>query len=291
MFINLKEKTHAIGFEHLDRFARKGQEGGPNIPQSGLANGAKVRRIMQITRDFAQPMAARCRILDLGCGDGVYSIEAALRGAEVIAVDARSERMKHGVACAESLGLGNLKFIQSDVRTVTPEKFGDFDVIYLLGILYHFDFPDVFQVLEQVASLCAGIVIIDTLVSPNPDMSVEWKDRAYRGSRHREHEDLDSAEKRRERVLRSIDNTFSFWFELNSLLRALHDTGFTSVCNVQVPFEPGKANNRVTLVARKGDPVLLSTYPWMNDKSEGEIESIIKMNASVEQSTKQTSAP
>ena len=32
-------------------------------------------------------------VLDLACGEGVYAIEAALRGATVLAIDARTERM------------------------------------------------------------------------------------------------------------------------------------------------------------------------------------------------------
>ena len=35
-------------------------------------------------------------VLDLACGEGVYAIEAALRGATVLAIDARTERMGIG---------------------------------------------------------------------------------------------------------------------------------------------------------------------------------------------------
>jgi 2-polyprenyl-3-methyl-5-hydroxy-6-metoxy-1,4-benzoquinol methylase len=276
--VKSQETIHPIDQEYLDRCSKKGFEGGPGVPQAGLANGAKVRRIMQLTRDFAHCDGSPLRILDLGCGDGVYALEAALRGGEVVAVDARRERMRHGESCSKSLGLSNLRFFQKDVRSVDWQAFGAFDVVYLLGILYHFDSPDVFQVLERVAAMCRGIVIIDTLVSPNPDIRVEWKGRFYEGWRHREHEDSDSDEQRKSRVLKSIDNTFSFWFGREALLRVLHDTGFTSVCEAHVPFESGKAGNRITLVARKGNPVLLSTYPWMNCKSESEIESIINGN-------------
>jgi predicted O-methyltransferase YrrM len=38
-----------------------------------------------------------------------------------------------------------------------------------------------------------------------------------------------------------------------------------------VPFEPGKAGDRVTLAALKGAPVRLATYPWVDGKSEEEI--------------------
>ena len=84
----------------LAMFATKGMEGGPNIPQAGLSNGVKVRRVLQLTHDFARKPFSELKVLDLGCGEGVYAIEAGLRGADVLALDARTERMQEGAACA-----------------------------------------------------------------------------------------------------------------------------------------------------------------------------------------------
>jgi 2-polyprenyl-3-methyl-5-hydroxy-6-metoxy-1,4-benzoquinol methylase len=267
-----REPVYALDAEALALFARKGTEGGPDIPQAGLANGVKVRRILQITRDFARRPLSELRILDLGCGEGVYAIEAGLRGAEVLALDARTARMEQGAACASRLGLRTVSFRQGDVRRVTIDSVGTFDVVYLLGLLYHLDVPDVFAVLENVHELCGGMLVIDTLISLTAESRVEWRGSAYSGRRCREHEDDDTDAVRRSRALKSIDNTFSFRFTRESLLRALQGTGFTSVCECHVPAEPGKAVDRITLVALKGSPVRLSTYPWVNDKSETEIE-------------------
>jgi SAM-dependent methyltransferase len=267
-----KERVHKLDGEALELFAKKGCEGGPNISQSGRMNGVKVRRIMQITRDLAPRPFAELRILDLGCGEGVYAIEAGLRGAEVVALDARAQRMTQGAACAERHGLRNVRFLQEDVRRVTREAFGSFDVVYFLGLLYHLDAPDVFSVLENVKDLCAGLLAVDTLISQTEDSQVEWRGQVYPGQRCREHDDGDTGDMRRSRVLQSIDNTWSFRFTRESLLRAIRDVGFTSVYECHVPFEPGKAADRITLAALNGSPVLLSTYPWLNHKSEAEIE-------------------
>lgn len=267
-----EEAVSRLDPEALDLFASKGREGGPHVPQAGLSNGLKVRRIMQITRDFARRPLAGLRVVDLGCGEGVYAIEAGLRGAEVLALDARTQRMEKGAACAARHGLVNVRFVQDDVRRANRETVGTFDVVYLLGLLYHFDSPDVFSVLENVYGLCAGMLVVDTLVSLTAEAQVEWRGQRYEGRRCREHDDADADEVRRSRVLRSIDNTFSFRFTRRSLLRVLHAVGFTSVYECHVPFEPDKAEDRITLVALKGVPVLLSTYPWVNEKSEAEIE-------------------
>jgi 2-polyprenyl-3-methyl-5-hydroxy-6-metoxy-1,4-benzoquinol methylase len=131
------EMVRQLDTEALALFAKKGHEGGPKVAQGGLANGVKVRRIMQLTADLARRPFAQLRILDLGCGEGVYSIEAALRGAQVVALDARTQRMERGAACARRHGLDNLRFIQQDVRMAKREALGSFDVVYLLGAMFH----------------------------------------------------------------------------------------------------------------------------------------------------------
>jgi SAM-dependent methyltransferase len=266
------ESPRALDDDALLLFAQKGLEAGPGAPQIGIANAAKVRRVMQLTRDLAGRPFDTLRILDLGCGEGVYAIEAALRGAEVLALDARTQRMALGAACAARHDVRGVRFVQEDVRRVTRASYGTFDVVYLLGLLYHLDVPDLFPVLEQVANMCTRLLVIDSLISPDGKEPAAWRNRTYHGRRHREHEDQDSDEVRRARVLRSIDSTWSFRLTRSSLLRGLHDVGFTSVLECHVPFEPGKAADRVTVVALKGTPVLLSTYPWINGRSETDIE-------------------
>ncbi len=255
--------------EALALFARKGQEGGPGVPQAGEANGVKVRRVLQLIGDLARRPLRELRILDLGCGEGVYSIEAGLVGAQVLAIDARRERMDQGAACAARHGLSNVRFAQDDVRRVTRATHGEFDVVLLLGLLYHLDEP--LAVLENLHALCAGPLLVDTLVSLAPDAEIRRRDRVYRGIWHREHADADPPELRRSRVLKSIDNATSFRFAKESLVRALKDTGFTTVLECSVPLEPGTAEDRFTLAALKGEPVRLATYPWVNGKSEEEI--------------------
>jgi len=263
------QKPRPLDAEALALFARKGREGGPGVPQSGEANGVKVRRVLQLIGDLTRRPLRELRILDLGCGEGVYAIEAGLHGAQVLAIDARRERMDQGAACAARHGLGNVRFEQEDVRRITRTTHGEFDVVLLLGLLYHLDEP--LPVLENLHALCAGPLLVDTLVSLAPDAEIRSRDRVYRGTWHREHADADPPELRRSRVLKSIDNAMSFRFARESLVRALNDTGFTTVLECFVPLEPGRAEDRITLAALKGEPARLATYPWVNGKSEKEI--------------------
>jgi hypothetical protein len=180
--------------------------------------------------------------------------------------------MNEGRACAERHGLAKVSFLQQDVRRLTRERVGRFDVIYCLGLLYHLDETELLPVLENSYDLCRHLLLIDTLISLAAPDAFEWRGAHYRGERCREHEDADPPEVRRGRLLRSIDSTFAFRLSRESLFAALHRVGFTSVYECHVPFEPGKAPDRITLAACKGSPVRLSTYPWVNDRTEAEIE-------------------
>jgi len=96
--------------ETLALFAAKGMPNGAGSRDTGNPNGVKVRRVMQITADLSGTPFPRLRILDLACGEGVYSIEAALRGAKVLGIDGRSERMDEEARATARLGLSNVRF-------------------------------------------------------------------------------------------------------------------------------------------------------------------------------------
>jgi SAM-dependent methyltransferase len=265
------EAVHRLDPESLDLFAAKGLPAGAAIGGRNF-NAVKVRRVMQVMRDLARPDGGALRVLDLACGEGVYSIEAALRGADVVAVDARTERMEGGVAAARRLGLANLRFEQRDIRQITSATHGSFDVILILGILYHLDVPDLLPFLENVRAMCRRIAVIDTHISHDALVRVEDRGRAYEGRWYEEHGATDSAEVRRGRLTASIDNPRSFWPTRDSLQAMLAHAGFTSVFECHLPREPQKPSDRITLVAAAGSPVQISAYPWINALSEIDLQ-------------------
>ena len=150
---------------------------------------------------------------------------------------------------------------------MSRETHGEFDVVYCLGLLYHLDAPDAVSLLGAIHGLCRRLLVVDTLITLDPDIELE----TYEGRRFREHADDDPPDVRQGRVLRSIDNTFAFRFTRASLVRALYEAGFSSVLECHAPPEPGKAEDRITLVALTGERTALATYPWMNGLSESEI--------------------
>ena len=273
-----EERIIHLDQETLDLFARKGTQGSDVVVQMGNANGVKVRRVMQLIRDFAKKPFDQLRILDLACGEGVYAIEAALHGAEVRALDARTERMIEGAIAAKRLNLANLTFQLMDIRQVSHDSHGKVDIVLFLGILYHLHQQDIFKILKNVYDMCEGFIIIDTHIALQAEVEIEHDGRVYKGRYYREHSEDDSEEVRRSRVMASLDNSTSFWFTKESVYRLLKDVGFSSVCECNVPLEPFKPEDRITIIALKGEPIKVSAYPWVNGKTEQEIEHFLASN-------------
>lgn len=223
----------------------------------------KLRRILQSVSDIARRPLKDLRILDLACLEGLYAVEFARHGANVVGIEVREANIEKARFAKEVLALESLEFVQDDVRNLSKEKYGVFDVVLCLGILYHLDVPDVFSFLERIADVCQDFALIDTHVGV-PERSYLHKGRRYWGSAYQEH-DLDAPPAIKAKQLwASIDNPVSFWLSRASLLNALSHVGFTSIYECQMPPEPDKPADRVTLLAVKGQRQDLHCSPLLS---------------------------
>jgi SAM-dependent methyltransferase len=112
----------------------------------------------------ALPLAGK-RVLDIGCRDGLFSLEAERLGAaEVVGVDNDLSR-----GSTELL----LPYLESRVRMhgmnlydLTPGSFGKFDVIVFAGVLYHLRYP--VYALKLIRDLLndGGTLLLETAVLP-----------------------------------------------------------------------------------------------------------------------------
>jgi len=110
-------------------------------------------------------------VLDIGAWDGFYSFEAERRGAaRVVATDHYAwhgagwgtGQGKAGFELARAALNSHVVDIDIDVVDLSPERVGTFDVVLFLGVLYHVRDP--LMILEKVASVTAGQLIIETVV-------------------------------------------------------------------------------------------------------------------------------
>jgi tRNA (mo5U34)-methyltransferase len=217
---------------------------------------SRVRRYLQVVADAASKPLDELRVLDLACEEGIFGIELARNGARVVGVEGRAGNVARARFAAEAIGLGDRYEVhEDDVRNVDSGRYGRFDVILNVGILYHLDAPAVFELIFALAEMCDGLMFVSTQHSRFPERGAEFHGRTYRGSAVGEHPRGADAAARRENLRASLDNPASLWLTRPSLYNLLVDAGFTSVLEVRAPRahvgqQPG---NMVNLLAFRGE--------------------------------------
>lgn len=213
----------------------------------------RLKKIIQASLDLTNKEPHDIRVLDLGCLEGGISIEFARQGSNVVGIEGRPSNIKKAELVKELLDLGTLELVVDDVLNITPEKYGTFDVILCLGLLYHIDASDLMGFVRKMFDMSKRVVMIDTQVadckSATESISVNGKE--YFGKSMREHGLVTTKEEKHERSWTSLNNDYSFWLTRPSLINLLADAGFTSVYEIQHPFFVSY-NNRLILAAIKG---------------------------------------
>lgn len=105
------------------------------------------------------------RALDIGCSDGYFSFEMEKRGAEVTAIDFVPEEYT-GFAVARRILGSAATYRMDNVYNLTPEGYGQFDVVLFMGVLYHLRKPlaaldAIRSVMKPGARLFVGTMLID----------------------------------------------------------------------------------------------------------------------------------
>lgn len=229
----------------------------------------KLRRVLQTVSDISDQPISGMKILDLACLEGMYAIAFAKKGATVCAIEGREANIEKARFAANTLSLANIEFHQDDVRNLSKEKYGSFDVVLCLGILYHLNHPDLFTFLKQIFSVCRHFAVIDTHISRTPDESIQYQGVAYWGQTVVEHPIHATDEEKLCKAWSSLDNPTSFYLTRGSLLRLTSQTGFTSAYECHLPEEPDKPDDRITLLAVKGNPEQMDLCPQLTPNDTG----------------------
>lgn len=127
--------------------------------------------------EIGQYLPSSGRVLDLGCGFGLFSLYYAMLAPdrELTGIDLNPRRIAMAERCAARLGLGNVRYRTSDVRSWQGEDC--FDAIYMLDLVHHLPRGEVRVFLEKVrARLRPGgtLVIKDVSNRPHYKMWFTW---------------------------------------------------------------------------------------------------------------------
>jgi len=191
------------------------------------------------------------RILDVACAEGQHAIRFAQGGArEVVGVEGRPLYVARASFAAEALGINNARFQQGDVRKMKVSELGQFDLVLASGILHHLGADDFSGFIKSLGELTKDMLVLYTHIS-NPDSIERFRLTAskpvgdnYAGYLFREHKDNATEEQKATKVRASLDNTFSFWAEEDSLIRALKDAGFSTISAVLEPHVFGNPKDK-----------------------------------------------
>ena len=217
----------------------------------------RVLRHIQLAADVLAKPLPQVRTLDLACLEGGFTFELAMQGAQAVGLEGRKENVDKCEAVKSQIGLSNCSFLQDDVRNLSKHEHGSFDVVLCLGILYHLTASDGVELLRRMHDVCQRAVIIDTHVALFGEEQVAVGPELFSGRSYCEFPPNTPPEGKQAALGSSLDNESSFWMTEESLCRCLRVAGFTSVMKVVVPPIPLNVNDRVTLVAFKGNPVQL----------------------------------
>jgi 2-polyprenyl-3-methyl-5-hydroxy-6-metoxy-1,4-benzoquinol methylase len=74
-----------------------------------------------------------------------------------------------------------VRFIEADVRTLSVDTHGMFDVVLCLGILHHIPREDLPRFIENVSAVCRDLLVAKTFVSLRSAEAIEYA--RWRGGR------------------------------------------------------------------------------------------------------------
>ncbi len=111
--------------------------------------------------------------MDIACNEGWFAHRLLDWGARrVVAVDSREANIRRARLIRDHFGIEpeRLELVEADLFELDPERLGRFDVVTLLGILYHLENP--MGAMRLAYALTTSLCVIESQVA-DPDVSFE----------------------------------------------------------------------------------------------------------------------
>jgi tRNA (mo5U34)-methyltransferase len=128
----------------------------PGVVTPGINDSQNVLRLLELPRNLAGK-----RVLDIGTRDGFFAFECEKQGADVTAVDYLPASATGFAIAARLLG-SRVRYVQANLYRLDREQIGTFDVVLMLGLLYHLRDP--LGAFDVVRDLCHGELLFETHV-------------------------------------------------------------------------------------------------------------------------------
>ncbi len=116
--------------------------------------------------------------IDLASHQGWFSVNMARAGfSPVLGIDARQSHVDDSNLIARIYEMDQLSFQQGDIHDQSPDQLGQFDVVLMLGLLYHLENP--VGALRVCRNLCKNMCIIETQIVPGMTGFVDYGSYQY----------------------------------------------------------------------------------------------------------------
>ena len=116
-------------------------------------------------------------MLDIACNSGFWSIQCALLGAQVVGFDSRPELIDQANLVKSIVGVHNVDYQVLDFWDMSQQTLGGtFDIVLMLGILYHL--PEPIEALKLARAMARTHILLDTSVYRSHDSLVKlvWEE-------------------------------------------------------------------------------------------------------------------
>ena len=146
---------------------------GSELPSIHATRSEMIEPVVREALAAAGPGAT---LLDLGCNEGWFAHRALEWGAaRVVGLDVRDANIHRAMLIREHFGIEpeQLTLEQADVLTLDPERLGSFDVVLVLGLIYHLENP--VGALRVARALTRGTAVIESqLTSHDEPIRLGW---------------------------------------------------------------------------------------------------------------------
>lgn len=117
-------------------------------------------------------------VLDLASHQGWFAVNMARAGfGRVLGIDARKSHVEDSSLISQIYNLDQLSFRQGDIHAQSAAHTGQFDVVLMLGLLYHLENP--IGALRTCRELCSGLCVIETQIVPGMTGFVDYGSYQY----------------------------------------------------------------------------------------------------------------
>lgn len=138
--------------DHFTRGAKRWTTLTSDVPVTGIRATVRAGR-HQMRETLSSWLPADLtgeRILDAGCGTGVFSLELAARGAEVVGVDLADELIEAARERARHTPGPRPEFIAGDLFDVARER--EFTRMIAMDCFIHYELPETIEALQLLSS-------------------------------------------------------------------------------------------------------------------------------------------